>query len=148
MPYANEMPGAGGGPANRSRRKGEKHALIIGAIAGPLAGITATLLKGNSVSAGLMLELLGAAIGGAIAGAYGSLLLLSPLLGFFYQWRLIRYRERNGIPHPTPHSYRGDKWLELDDDDPLREEVDARLRAVQHNMRIQDGTEDWPDILR
>ena len=64
-----------------------------------------------------------------VAGPLGGLMLLGPLLGWFYQWRLIRYRERNGIPSPTPHSYGGDKWLELDDDDPLRAEVDARLNA-------------------
>ena len=56
-------------------------------------------------------------------------MLLGPLLGWFYQWRLIRYRERNGIPSPIPHSYGGDKWLELDNDDPLRAVVDARLNA-------------------
>ncbi len=64
-----------------------------------------------------------------VAGPFMGLVLLGPLLGRLYQWRLIRYRERNGIPSPTPHSYDGDKWLELDDDDPLRAEIDARLNA-------------------
>ena len=83
-----------------------------------------------------------------IGGPFIGLMLFGPILGWFYQWRLIRYRERNGIPDPTPHSYGGDKWLELDDDDPLRAEVDAQLKARDNDTRITDGTEDWPDIFR
>jgi len=126
MPYWNEIPAAGR-PLNRSRRKGAKHAIVFGVIAGPTAFITAAIVKSDGLSAKLIFELLGGAILGGIFGAYGSLMLLSPLLGFIYQWRLIRYREKNGIPHPTPHFWSGDKWLELDDDDPLRNEVDSRL---------------------
>lgn len=147
MPYANEIPGHGGA-VNTSRRRGEKHALIFGAIAGPSAAVTVTLIKANAISAGLVFELIGSLILGAIIGSYMSLMIMSPILGFFYQWRLIRYREKSGIPHPSPHSHGGDKWLELDDDDPLRDQVDARLKAAMRNNKFPDRTEDWPDILR
>jgi hypothetical protein len=124
MPYWNEIPGAGEpGPLNRSRRKAMKHSIFLGiitctpwAIAGSKPYSNNTFFYVMSVFAGIF-----------VAGPFFGLMVISPILGLFYQWRLIRYRERNGIPHPTPHSYRGDKWLELDDDDPLRNEVDSRL---------------------
>jgi hypothetical protein len=125
MPYWNEMPGAGEpSPLNRSRRKAMKHSLLLGPIicapwaievSKPYSGDPLTFFM--NVFAGIF-----------VAGPFFGLIVLSPFLGWFYQWRLIRYREKNGISHPGAHSYHGDKWLELDEDDPVRREVEDRLR--------------------
>jgi len=64
-----------------------------------------------------------------IVGPLSGFMVIGPLLGWLYQWRLISYPRRHGLPSPLPHSYGGDIWLELDEDDPLRGAVDARLSA-------------------
>ena len=128
MPYWNEIPGAGERPTpwNRSRRKGNKHGMALGIA---IMSVYAVKQGSDTYSAHPLMATLNLIAAICVAGPLGGFMLLGPLLGWLYQWRLIRYRERNGIPSPTPHSYGGDKWLELDNDDPLRAVVDARLNA-------------------
>jgi hypothetical protein len=139
MPYWNEIPGFGTPrPLNRSRRRGVKH----GVLAGFALGVALSAYQGvKSNSDSPLMLLLNTIAGAFIFGPILGLYLFSPFLGWFYQWRLIRYRKKNGIPHPSPHSYGGDKWLELDDDDPLRAEVDASLRAQRQGGRLLDTNE-------
>lgn len=126
MPYWNEVPGAGRpAPLNKSRRKGCKHGILLGVI---ISTIYSVKQAANSYAADPLMAALNLFAGVFIAGPLLGLYLLAPVLGWFYQWRTIAYRERNGIPHPGAHSYGGDKWLELDDDDPLRDDLDQRLR--------------------
>jgi len=124
MPYWNEIPGAGEpAPLNRSRRKAIKHSLLLGPIVcAPLIINMAKPYSGDPLSYAMNIF-----AGFFVFGPFFGIMVISPALGFFYQWRLIRRREKDGISHPRAHSYGGDKWLELDDDDPLRNEVDSRL---------------------
>lgn len=133
MPYWNEIPGAGQPrPLNRSRRTAMRHGILAGFAFGTLVSV---YMSYRDNSDGHMMTVLNMIAGVFVFGPFTGLALFAPFLGIIYQWRLIRHREKNGIPHPTPHSYGGNKWLELDDDDPLRLEVDMRIRAVlQSNL--------------
>jgi hypothetical protein len=118
---------------------GTKHGVLAGFALGV---VLSTYQVSKSNSDGILMLFLNTIAGVFFVGPFLGLVVIGTFLGWFYQWRLIRYREENGIPHPSPHSYGGDKWLELDDDDPLRVEIDARLRAMQQSGRLPDETED------
>lgn len=100
-----------------------KHAVISGALLGLVYSIHQS---STTYAQDPLMSVLNAIAGIFVAGPLFGLFVLSPPLSWFYQWRTIRSRERRGIPHPTPHSYRGDKWLEPDEEDPVRADVDKR----------------------
>ena len=127
MPYWNEIPGAGGpAPLNKSRRKSLKHGIFLGVI---LSAIYSVKQASEAHTGDPLMTALNLFAGVFIVGPLSGFMVIGPLLGWFYQWRLITYRRRHGLPSPSPHSYGGDIWLELDEDDPLRAAVDARLSA-------------------
>jgi hypothetical protein len=140
MPYWNEIPGAGEpSPLNRSRRRGLKHGLFAGIAIMLISEINKAISHKNDDPVMAVLNLVAAVF---VVGPLFGLMVLGPFLGFFYQWLLIRNRERNCISRPSSHSYGGDKWLELDDDDSLRADVEARLRARSESSQCHDATND------